>query len=606
MPYDLLTGATGLLGNYLLRDGLAAGRQIAVVVRPGIAETTRQRVENILARWERELGYALPRPPVLEGDICKPDLGLSHASLDWVAKHCVSVLHNAASLSFEADERSGEPHRSNVEGTRNVLTLCRRVGIRQFHHVSTAYVCGLRSGRILESELDVGQQMGNVYEQSKVEGEKLVREADFLDPPTIYRPAIIIGDSLTGYTTTFHGFYALLKIGHALVDRLPATEIETEPLMAALGLSGTECKNLVPVDWVSQVITHLHGRPEHHGRTYHLTPLRRVPAATICEVTKQILNERMRQSGGKNVAMPDLAELEKVFVDQMGVYQAYWRDDPEFDQSNTAEAAPDLPCPDVTFEMLLCTSEYAVKTNFGWPRPRAIVPDFDVANHMASVLPIRDGGDPPDGDTVRVSLQVNGPGGGQWTLVVDGDRPIAIEVGLDEEPESLLYLNSKTFHQCLQGKLTAQEAVRLGRVVVEFGQLSSADHLMRVLQAVVTEHQVRPLQTTTTPPNSREKRPVPARATFMTQTYSSVAERCFAMQRDARCAMKSEHSDTAVAVVGMACRLPGADNLDQFWNLLREGRQAWGPVPEPRFNRRLYIIPRKARSTSRTQIWPRW
>ncbi len=53
----------------------------------------------------------------------------------------------------------------------------------------------------------------------------------------------------------------------------------------------------------------------------------------------------------------------------------------------------------------------------------------------------------------------------------------------------------------------------------------------------------------------------------------------------------NSYLDSGVAVIGMACRLPGADNLDQFWALLREGRTAWGPVPETRFNRRLYYHP---------------
>ena len=59
---------------------------------------------------------------------------------------------------------------------------------------------------MLETELDVGQTPGNDYEHSKIEAERLVRAADWLDPPTIYRPSIIVGDSRTGYTATFHGF----------------------------------------------------------------------------------------------------------------------------------------------------------------------------------------------------------------------------------------------------------------------------------------------------------------------------------------------------------------------------------------------------------------
>ncbi|HZG04133.1 MAG TPA: beta-ketoacyl synthase N-terminal-like domain-containing protein, partial [Streptomyces sp.] len=38
-----------------------------------------------------------------------------------------------------------------------------------------------------------------------------------------------------------------------------------------------------------------------------------------------------------------------------------------------------------------------------------------------------------------------------------------------------------------------------------------------------------------------------------------------------------------IAVVGLACRLPGADGPDAFWELLRDGRDAVGPVPEGRW-----------------------
>ena len=192
---------------------------MAVLVRPAKSESARQRVENLLRHWEVMLESPLPRPVVLEGDLSEPDLGLDNRAVCWIERNCESVVHNAASLAFR-DESDGEPHLSNVEGTRRMLELCRCTGVRQFHHVSTAYVCGLREGRILESEADVGQTPGNVYEKTKLQAELLVRGADFIDRPTIYRPSIIVGDSQTGYTTTYHGFYAPLKLAHTLASKV--------------------------------------------------------------------------------------------------------------------------------------------------------------------------------------------------------------------------------------------------------------------------------------------------------------------------------------------------------------------------------------------------
>jgi thioester reductase-like protein len=483
MSYHLLTGATGLLGTYLLRDGLAAGRRLVVVVRRSNMEPARQRIESVLARCEGEMGRALPRPPVLEGDICRPDLGMDRASLDWVARHCVGVLHNAASLSFAANERTGEPRRSNVEGTRNVLELCRKTGIRQFHHVSTAYVCGLRTGRVLESELDVGQEWGNEYEQSKVEGEKLVRAADFLDPPTIYRPAIIIGDSASGYTATFHGFYTPLKIGQALVDQFKPESIDGAPLVAVLGLTGDERKNFVPVDWVSRVITYLHGHPEHHGQTYHLAPSERVPVTTCREVIEKALDEYARQHHDRNHVTSELAEMQETFVEQMGAYRAYWRDDPQFDMTSTLRAAPHLAACRIDSEMLLRAARYALECNFGWPRPKPVCPRFDVAEHLGRIVPVAFSSN--GAAEAKIGLQVNGTGGGQWTLMVNGRRAVSARPGLADGLAGLVYLNSTTFEECASGRLTPKDAVGRGLVAAEAGEMS-AEGLLEVFEGCLS------------------------------------------------------------------------------------------------------------------------
>lgn len=42
--------------------------------------------------------------------------------------------------------------------------------------------------------------------------------------------------------------------------------------------------------------------------------------------------------------------------------------------------------------------------------------------------------------------------------------------------------------------------------------------------------------------------------------------------------------DGEIAIVGMACRFPGAPSLSAYWRLVREGRNAFGPVPADRWN----------------------
>ena len=53
------------------------------------------------------------------------------------------------------------------------------------------------------------------------------------------------------------------------------------------------------------------------------------------------------------------------------------------------------------------------------------------------------------------------------------------------------------------------------------------------------------------------------------------------------------HTNVPVAIVGMACRLPGADNLDQFWHLLVDGRSSIAELPHERLDQELYYDPRR-------------
>ena len=87
MSYHLLTGATGLLGNYVLRDLLLHQIPVAVVVRPNRKQSARQRIESMLCQWDRHLGKSLPRPVVMEGDIAQPDLGLDAVNIRWAAEY---------------------------------------------------------------------------------------------------------------------------------------------------------------------------------------------------------------------------------------------------------------------------------------------------------------------------------------------------------------------------------------------------------------------------------------------------------------------------------------------------------------------------------------
>jgi thioester reductase-like protein len=364
--YLLLTGATGLVGQYLLRDFLLERTPLAVVVRPSGRESARERIDQILAYWERELPMALPRPVCLEGDVTLAGLGLDAKERDWVAHNCGSVLHNAASLRLFGEDRAKDPWLSNLTGTANVLDFCRQTGLDEMHYVSTAYVCGRRTGWVLESELNEGQDFHNDYERCKCEAEQLVRAADFVKRLTVYRPGIIVGDSRTGYTSTYHGLYLYLRWVWLFSQSLPREPDGRYYAAVRMHLSGEESCHIVPVDWVAAAIVYLVGHPELHGQTYHLTQEKPLTAREL----EEALGECFHYYGPTFVgpgAIPreEWTELEQAFYTMVSPYQQYWNPNLNFDARNLQKAAPHLPCPRIDAPMLHRLVAFAIEDEWG-------------------------------------------------------------------------------------------------------------------------------------------------------------------------------------------------------------------------------------------------
>jgi thioester reductase-like protein len=354
----------------MVRDLLLEGRRLAVLVRRDRKRPAAERVEGMLRGWEAEVGRPLPRPTVLEGDLSRPLCGLDARAIEWIGDHCDEVLHNAASLTFRGADRDNEPWRSNVGGTRETLAVAAAAGLRHFHHVSTAYVCGLRCGTAREDEGDVGQEFSNDYERSKVEAEQMVRAADHLDTATIHRPSIIVGDSGTGFTSTYHGFYAALRLGHMLLTRVLIGSTSGPAFLAMLGLDPAAGKNFVPVDWVSSAIVHAACTPAARGRIYHLTNPRPVPVDIVGRVIQKAIESFSQAARPDDPDLRDGLWFNEMLGAELDVYRGYLRNDPLFDRTNTDAVMPHLPCPELDEPSLMRMARFAIEHNFGSVPPQ--------------------------------------------------------------------------------------------------------------------------------------------------------------------------------------------------------------------------------------------
>jgi len=348
------------------------------------------------------------------------------------------VLHCAASLDFRF--RAGEPYLSNVDGTRYVLQLCRNAGIRDFHMVSTAYVCGNRTGTVLETELECGQAFSNDYERSKFLGETLVRQAPFLDRWTVYRPSVIVGDSTTGFAATKDGLYALLSLAGLAAGTSP------EAILQRLGIGAEARANLVAVDWVAAVITHLVDRNGTESTTYHVTNPDPPTAAALLRAAHHLIAE----------APPAPPQALDGLLD---VYGPYLKHHCTFDTTNTARDAAALACPRIEGEVL--------DRLLGFFSTRAPAPA------------------PASGRQARpeLVLTVAGHGGGTFDL----SAPLAAR---DVAPADAAaarvqaHCNASTLARLLGAELIVEQAVYAGLLALE-GEPSSMEHATYLLESFV-------------------------------------------------------------------------------------------------------------------------
>lgn len=260
----LLTGFPGFIGAQLIPRLLDADAQAEIValVEPRMVA----RAESAAA----EIGRGA-RLRIVPGDITRPRLGLDEAAYRALAADTVAVHHLAAIYDLAVPLPIAES--VNVEGTQNVIDFCRDcLGLERLNYVSTAYVAGLRRGRVVESDLVAGQAFKNHYESTKFAAEVLVRAAMDEVPTTIYRPAIVVGDSRTGATQKFDGPYFLLRTIAAAVRRgLPPAQ--PGHMRAPF--------NVVPVDFVIDAIVTGAGDPAFAGETLHLIDPDPIAAAEL-------------------------------------------------------------------------------------------------------------------------------------------------------------------------------------------------------------------------------------------------------------------------------------------------------------------------------------
>jgi thioester reductase-like protein len=257
-----LTGSTGYLGSYLVA-GLFTGYadKLNLLVRAKSERGARERLWQSLQlhlEFPEFLEYVNTRIRIFRGDLTSERFGLNDEEYHALVDSTDSILHCAASLNRKSEKQCLNV---NLRGSLEVIQLARRAqnhhGLRRYSHVSTVAVAGKRQNEVVteDNSIDWGRSDYDPYARTKKFCEHMVHQLLPDVPYTIFRPAIVMGDSGRPETTQFDMVQAF-----DMLARLPVLPLRPDDKI-----------DIVPANYVGGAIAKIHQMEKPNCGIYHLS-----------------------------------------------------------------------------------------------------------------------------------------------------------------------------------------------------------------------------------------------------------------------------------------------------------------------------------------------
>ncbi|WP_186241136.1 non-ribosomal peptide synthetase [Mycobacterium simulans] len=274
----LLTGSTGFLGRYLLREFLVAtDTEVYCAVRAASEEHAVKRIALSLGElgpvpdeWRQRI---IPVPCDLE----KPLLGLDERAAGMLAGSLDAICHNGANVSTMP---YADLFATNVLGTQEVLRLASLSPHAGVHFVSTAAITELlEPGEEFPTDaLDV--QAGDITDDGYVAGKRVAEDLiwqahDRGVPGAIYRPSLICGPANAPLSGSDAEFWRLVRL---------MLQIRAVPDFFG---DDSSVFNVVPVDQVARLIVRGMSSPKCFGQTFHLTSPDPLAFTTLFDIFRE-------------------------------------------------------------------------------------------------------------------------------------------------------------------------------------------------------------------------------------------------------------------------------------------------------------------------------
>jgi thioester reductase-like protein len=277
-----LTGSTGYLGSYLVA-GLFTGHtdRLNLLVRAKSEQEARERLWQSLQlhfEFPEFQEYVNSRVRIFRGDLTGDHFGLFDDEYHALVDSTDSILHCAASLNRKSEKQCLNV---NLRGSLEVIQLARRAqnqhGLRRYSHVSTVAVAGKRQNEVVteDASIDWNRSDYDPYARTKKFSEHMVHQLLADVPHTIFRPAIVLGDSRRAETSQF--------------DMVQA--FDTLARFPVLPLRPGDKIDIVPANYVGGAIVKIHQLAKPNYGIYHLS-------SGVGSQTYKELTDALAEAGG--------------------------------------------------------------------------------------------------------------------------------------------------------------------------------------------------------------------------------------------------------------------------------------------------------------------
>ncbi len=247
-----VTGATGFIGKRLVKKLLERKGSVVYFL---IRQDSQSKVKALREFWAASAARVIP----VYGDLTAKKLGVAAEVVKQLKGKVDHFYHLAAIYDLGADAAS--QMEVNVEGTRHTVEFAQAIEAGHFHLVSSIAAAGLYEGVFREDMFAEAENCEHPYFHTKHESEKIVRQMCQL-PWSVYRPAMVVGDSQTGEMDKIDGPYYFFKLIQRMRQILP-------PWLPSIGLEGGRV-NIVPVDFVVAALHVISHQKDIQGRCFHL------------------------------------------------------------------------------------------------------------------------------------------------------------------------------------------------------------------------------------------------------------------------------------------------------------------------------------------------